>query len=92
LIFIGTNLLSTLFHEHAFGHIEVKVNKVNIGELYIEADGFYVFQPAEYKTGYWPEWVLRSIADKLRELNAEWQAEIEKIGPPLDSGSSSEVY
>ncbi len=47
-----------------------------VGELYMEADGFYVFDPIVGRTGYWPAWMLRVIADKLEELNKEWTATV----------------
>lgn len=51
----------------------VRIGNVLAGELYIESDGFYVFDPVAGRTGYWPAWMLRNIADKLDELNKEWE-------------------
>lgn len=40
-------------------------------EIYIECDGFYVYQPLG--SGYFNPILLRAIADQLDSLNQEWQ-------------------
>lgn len=50
-------------------------NGVQIGELYQEIDGFYVFA-LPGRTGYWPEYLLRELADELKELNIKWLGEV----------------
>ena len=47
-----------------------------MGELCKEVDGYYVWYPDVYRGGYWSEWLLRAIADKLRELNKEWHEQV----------------
>ena len=42
-----------------------------LGLLYIEDSGYYVFQPYS-TTGYWEAHSLQWIADKLNELNKDW--------------------
>ena len=55
----------------------VVVNNNNIGTLDKSIDGFYNFY-LESGNGYIPSWVLRAIADKLDELNKDWEATIAK--------------
>jgi hypothetical protein len=55
---------------------EVYFNKQHLGYFYLEADGFYVFIP-KGNIGYWTEFSLRMIADKLEELNKKYNEEIE---------------
>lgn len=84
-------MFNTMFDYNPISRVyTVKVGNTLVGELYAEADGFYVFDPIVGRTGYWPEWMLRSIADKLQEVNKEWQEEITKalaaIPPEEPSG------
>lgn len=51
-------------------------NGVYIGDILVKEDGFYDYWP-EYHGGYWDEMMLRVIADKLKELNAPYQKELE---------------
>lgn len=46
-----------------------------VGEIYAEVDGYYVFV---YKggNGYWDSMGLRLIANKLDEMNGEWDQQI----------------
>lgn len=46
-------------------------NGVKVGELYMEVDGYFVYWPSENK-GFIEAWFLHAIADKLDEMNAEW--------------------
>jgi hypothetical protein len=50
-----------------------------LGELYTEADGYYVLQFADNFKGYIPAWILRALADKLDDLNAAWDEEVHKF-------------
>lgn len=51
-------------------------NGIFMGELYMEVDGFYVYEPV-LRGGFWEAYVLREIADKLDELNKPWQQNID---------------
>lgn len=51
------------------------INKHDFGEVLREVDGFYVWYPATF-TGYLSQEVCAAITDKLKELNAPWQADI----------------
>ena len=71
-------MINTMFEFDEVKHkYVVRVGAVEVGKLYIESDGFYVFDPLPSRTGYWPAWMLRNIADKLDELNREWQEILE---------------
>ncbi len=50
-------------------------NGAEIGHVYQEVDGYWVFQPDPGK-GYMNEFLLRVVADKLEEMNKEWHEEI----------------
>jgi len=56
---------------------ELFYRKQHIGYVYKEIDGFYVFQ-AKTNTGYWNEYSLRQIADKLETMNEPWNKYIEE--------------
>ena len=43
----------------------------HIGIIYMEDDGYFVFQPEEV-SGFWNEYSLTLIVDKLKELNKDW--------------------
>lgn len=55
----------------------ISINGVLLGTSYREIDGFYVFVP-EDRHGFWGEHALRMIADRLKELNADWERQLEK--------------
>ena len=57
----------------------ISQNGKEIGELYIECDGFYVFifTQEQVNAGFWSAHYFREIADKIDELNKEWEREIE---------------
>jgi hypothetical protein len=55
---------------------EVYFNKQHLGYFYMEVDGFYVFIPKGHN-GYWNEFSLRILADKLEELNDSQHKKIE---------------
>lgn len=57
--------------------LRVYVNTINVGTLYVEVDGFWVFVPDRSRGGFVEAWFLRALADKLDSLNADWQANID---------------
>ena len=69
---MGLQLLKT----ESDARYEVYFNGQHLGYFYLEVDGFYVFNP-KGDIGYWNEFNLRMIADKLEELNKKWNEEIE---------------
>jgi hypothetical protein len=63
---MGLQLLKT----ESDARYEVYFNGQHLGYFYLEIDGFYVFVPKS-DIGYWSEFSLRMIADKLEELNKQ---------------------
>lgn len=63
---------------------EVYFNKQHLGYFYMEVDGFYVFIPKGHN-GYWNEYSLRMIADKLEELNTAHNKNIENYFKELEN-------
>ena len=55
----------------------VYFNTKKIGEFTVQDDGLFQFYPNEH-SGYWSSYALRLIADKLDELNKEWDEHIKK--------------
>jgi hypothetical protein len=49
--------------------------KVLLGYAYREVDGYYVFM-AKNNDSFWSDHVLREIADKLTELNSDWDKQV----------------
>ena len=47
-------------------------NDKHIGYFVIDVDGFYYFFELK-NAGHWASYQLRDIADKLDELNKEWE-------------------
>ena len=57
--------------------ITMKGSGLVVGELYREADGFYVLDLIR-KQGYLPSWFLLELGHKLEELNKEWSEKIDR--------------
>lgn len=57
--------------------------KVHIGDLDQELDGYYYFTPIN-RGGFWAGWILKDIAFKLEALNEAWnqRVAIELSKPP----------
>jgi hypothetical protein len=53
-------------------------SKKYLGYAYREADGYYVFENA-LQNGFFTSYSLRMIADKLDELNKEWDEQVKTI-------------
>jgi hypothetical protein len=53
----------------------IRIGEVYAGELAPKEDGYWDWYP-ELRPGYIPSWVLRSIADKLDELNKDWDEQV----------------
>lgn len=52
-------------------------NNVFMGDMIIGDDGYYAWWPNEdLRAGYIPSWVLRELADKLDELNKDWDEQL----------------
>lgn len=53
-------------------------NKACLGDLLKLEDGYYQWFPNDDQTGCWSSYILREIADKLDELNDEWDQEVKR--------------
>jgi len=49
-----------------------------LGKFIMDVDGFYYYWPCEKLTGSWSSYSLRGIADKLDELNKEYEENIKE--------------
>lgn len=60
--------------------IEVYYNTILLGDIYKEVDGFFVFSfnCDLRREGFWTEYVFLTIGNKLKELNNEWNEQIEE--------------
>lgn len=59
------------------GIYAVYFNQKKIGTFVIQDDGYYGFY-TESDSGYWSSYALRLIADKLDEMNKEWDEQVKK--------------
>ena len=59
------------------GVYEVYFSEKRIGTFLIQDDGYYGFY-TESDSGYWSSYALRLIADKLDEMNKEWDDQVKK--------------
>jgi len=53
-------------------------NGVRIGELYVEIDGYWAFDPDRSNGGFWTEEVLSEIDATLRVMNEAWDHELQE--------------
>lgn len=53
-------------------------NNPDGGEIYREVDGYFVYAPPPSRGGYWPAYLMKAIADKLDELNEEWDQQLKE--------------
>ena len=51
-------------------------NNLLVGELIMDVDGYFYFWPSN--DGCWVSHILRSIADKLDEINKDWDNKIKE--------------
>jgi len=61
---INNSLVYLYFQDRAF-----------IGECHRLEDGYFSFLPSN-TGGYWSESIIRLVADKLQELNKEWDEKV----------------
>lgn len=57
--------------------VRYKENGIKLGEILPKEDGYFDFWP-DLNGGYWPSYMLRTIADKIDELNKPWNDEVNK--------------
>ena len=66
------------YEDTAEGSVRVGyTNGICMGEIYMEVDGYYVFEPA-LNGGFWDGWVLAEIAETLEEMNAPYEKHLEE--------------
>jgi hypothetical protein len=53
-------------------------NRKYLGKFIMDVDGFYYYWPCEKLTGSWSSYSLRGIADKLDELNKEYEENVKE--------------
>lgn len=53
--------------------------EVYIGEVERDLDDYFVYWPFLTRTGFWEAVPLRAIADKLDELNKEWDEQVTQM-------------
>lgn len=51
-------------------------NNVHVGDIVKDVDGYFYWWPLRTNYGSWPAYALRMIADKLDELNKEWDESV----------------
>ncbi len=61
----------------SLGIYNIYFNQKCIGCFTIQDDGYLGFYPDE-PSGYWSSYALRLIADKLDEMNKEWDDQVKK--------------
>lgn len=54
-------------------------NRVYLGDILRDFDGFYYFFPDLSPGGYWDEALLISIGTKMKELNEPFRKELEEF-------------
>jgi hypothetical protein len=69
-------MMSLKYDQVQDGFIKVYAyNGVQVGEMYIECDGYWVFQPV-LRNGYWESWMLMHLGRKLHKLNRKWHQQV----------------
>ncbi len=63
------------------GYKIIYENGAYLGDFLVKEDGYYDWWPRQDLgyVGCWAAYVLREMADKLDELNAPWDEEINKM-------------
>ncbi len=61
------------------GYVVLYTNGCNMGEILMGEDGYYAYWAVQ-RQGYQEAWTMRAVADKLDELNAEWDEQVRSMG------------
>jgi hypothetical protein len=56
---------------------EIYFNQKYLGIVTVQEDGYFGYYSTE-PSGYWSSYALRLIADKLDEMNKEWDEQVKK--------------
>jgi hypothetical protein len=54
-------------------------NGIRVGEIYIEVDGYYVFEPDPLRNGFWTAEILHEITDILDHKNEDWDTKVKEL-------------
>lgn len=54
-------------------------NNKFLGMFERDIDGYFYFSEDSRSKGFWSSYVLREIADKLDEINRDWDEQIKKL-------------
>lgn len=66
---ITENLYEALFSQ----------NSKTLGFFDRDIDGYFYFEDYKSQNGVWSSYALRAIADKLDEINKDWDEQIKKL-------------
>jgi hypothetical protein len=58
-------------------YLVVFENGVILGHLLKEVDGYFVFYP-ELRGGFWESLIMRILADKMDDLNRDWDEIVQR--------------
>ena len=74
----GTNILEMITVELTTPTAgKIYFNQKYLGIVVVQDDGYFGFYTNE-PSGYWSSYALRLIADKLDEMNKEWDEQVKK--------------
>jgi len=61
-------------------------NGAPLGDVFKGVDGYYVWWPENHKSGCYDQHFLHCMAEKLKELNAEWHEQVCRAmtGPSIE--------
>jgi len=83
----GDELVNLIEHTTPEGekYFDVCINQVLVGEMVMNDDGYYVFFYSN-NGGYWESVPLRAIADRLDEINKDWDTQVRTDLKRLEMG------
>lgn len=69
-------MISIVYSEkNEYGTISMSTSTKKLGDFIVGEDGYYVFFPASIY-GYYNEYHLSTLLNKLKELNKEWDDKV----------------
>jgi hypothetical protein len=64
-----------LRYSDSYQHVAY-VGSKRIGRFLMDESGYFGYWPDESLTGYWSSHAIRLVADKLDELNKDWDTHV----------------
>lgn len=55
--------------------VTYRSNGCPLGDVYMQVDGFFVYQPPLVNRGCWSSEVLQELSIFIKELNKDWEEE-----------------